>query len=96
VLAAGVVLPGRDAISIPIAASPVYVDVPPGRYWPAGAAILTVATELGAGAAAAGALGAVTADGGLAGMFVVGDTLATVALLGNGGAGAEIVVVGIA
>jgi hypothetical protein len=29
-------LVGREAISTPLAGKPVKVDVPPGRYWPAG------------------------------------------------------------
>lgn len=38
----GVTLAGRDATSSEVVGIPVKVEVPPGRYWPAGAAIRTV------------------------------------------------------
>jgi hypothetical protein len=38
---------GREAISTPLAGKPVKVEVPPGRYWPAGAAMRTVAAVEG-------------------------------------------------
>ena len=38
----GVTVVGRDATSIGAAGAPGYVDVPPGRYWPAGASMRTV------------------------------------------------------
>jgi hypothetical protein len=44
-------LVGRDAISTPLAGNPVNVDVPPGRYCPAGAAMRTVAADGGVAAA---------------------------------------------
>jgi hypothetical protein len=37
-----VVVLGREATSIALVGEPVYVEVPPGRYWPAGAVICTV------------------------------------------------------
>jgi hypothetical protein len=49
---------GRDAISTPLAGNPVNVDVPPGRYWPAGDAIRTVAV-VGVAVGAEFAIGAV-------------------------------------
>jgi hypothetical protein len=45
--AGGEPLFGREAISTPLAGKPVNVDVPPGRYWPAGEVMRTVAAADG-------------------------------------------------
>jgi hypothetical protein len=61
-------LVGREAISTPLAGKLVNVDVPPGRYWPAGEVMRTVAAADGAArlALAVEAAGMADATGGIA------------------------------
>lgn len=71
-------LVGRDATSTDSASRPVNDEVPPGRYWPAGAASRTVAAALGVAGALATAAGVVGAAGAVVGVVELFPLVATV------------------
>jgi hypothetical protein len=86
-------LVGREAISTPLAGKPVKVEVPPGRYWPAGAEMRTVAAEEGA-AAGVELAGAEAAFAYLSAAALTSGALAIGAATGAAGGAAAAVVAG--